>query len=539
MPSQPPHTNIETPHLSPHTLALLRAIETVPRKKNADDFSKVTVSQTVSFFALLYERMRNTLEYTEDRLLLRGSLERIIRRRLSMNPQGKGEGENIVRELMWARYVSNGSLDEQDIQETQRILNSYLVFLSQVTKVYGRSSYIVDSVIQMLTCEVSEALRWHDAQVESYCSYYIYQIFHDTIAIAKTTQEQKDAWIFLAIEQAYRTSDQAYKRYHLYTLLGDPISQQKKEALKKSVHSYKKTLRRIDAMIQNPYREKLYRFMKKQLPPFYVLFTIIQTEKENAAAVLRNPHVLWQKVQTVCSRAYATSHQRVSRFLGKAFVSFILVRGLLFLLLEWPLAYLLYGRIQVLYLIMSTLFFIFWMVAIAYLRVPPGKENTKRIYQRILYFVTKHRSQQQGILLSLSSQQQRGEIFSFFFSVLSIIVFGVMVYAIHLGLSFLQVTLLNQIFFLCYISIVTFLGYSIRQVVDEYRVVRRDSVLGPVVYLFFVPVLTIGKRIAGELYKLRAFIVLVDFFVEAPFKLLIEVFDEWSRYLKRRKDELL
>lgn len=90
--------------LSEFTNALLSALNSIQPKSRPDDISALSVSQTVSFFALVYEKVRNAVEYREDHLILRAAIERILKRRFSLNSDGTGEAENLLRELLWARY---------------------------------------------------------------------------------------------------------------------------------------------------------------------------------------------------------------------------------------------------------------------------------------------------------------------------------------------------------------------------------------------------------------------------------------------------
>src|SRR5688572_17968529 len=94
-------SNIELSH---YTKAFLKNFLAIKPKLPPDEVSRIDVSQTVSFFALAYERVRNAVEYRESHLIRRAAIERILKRRLSLNPQGEGEAENLVRELLWARY---------------------------------------------------------------------------------------------------------------------------------------------------------------------------------------------------------------------------------------------------------------------------------------------------------------------------------------------------------------------------------------------------------------------------------------------------
>ena len=109
--------------LSQVTNQLVKELSLIKPKKQSDEYSKLVVSQTVSILALAYEKIRNAVEYREDHLIRRAAIERILRRRLSLNPEGKNEAENVLRELLWARYFANGSLGELDNREVQKIID--------------------------------------------------------------------------------------------------------------------------------------------------------------------------------------------------------------------------------------------------------------------------------------------------------------------------------------------------------------------------------------------------------------------------------
>src|SRR3972149_10082589 len=108
--------------LSEFTNALLEAVESVKPKSRPDDMSALSVSQTVSFFALVYEKVRNAVEFRDDHLILRAAIERILKRRFSLNPDGRGEAENLLRELLWARYFDNGVLGVEDTITIQNLI---------------------------------------------------------------------------------------------------------------------------------------------------------------------------------------------------------------------------------------------------------------------------------------------------------------------------------------------------------------------------------------------------------------------------------
>ena len=135
--------------LSTFTQALIDSIKSIKPRANPDDMSKITVSQTVSLFAIIYEKLRNAIEYREDHLMRRAAIERIVKRRLMLNPDGVGEAVNVVRELLWARYFSNGSLGGRDLLVIQDIIDKFMVI--KRTVIAGRPVEIQQHLAEFLT----------------------------------------------------------------------------------------------------------------------------------------------------------------------------------------------------------------------------------------------------------------------------------------------------------------------------------------------------------------------------------------------------
>ena len=123
--------------LSKYTLALIAKWEEGSRA-SGNSHNKISVSQTVSFAAFLYEKMRNAVEFREEHLIRRAAVERMIKRRLILNENGRNLAEPLIKELLWARYYENNTLGEEKIGEIQTIIDKYFFIRNELTA--GRHS---------------------------------------------------------------------------------------------------------------------------------------------------------------------------------------------------------------------------------------------------------------------------------------------------------------------------------------------------------------------------------------------------------------
>jgi hypothetical protein len=209
------------------------------------------------------------------------------------------------------------------------------------------------------------------------------------------------------------------------------------------------------------------------------------------------------------------------------------------LILEVPVSKLLYGEVHNLSIIInSTAPPLLMLFIILTIRLP-NEENTKRIFQRIVDIINQDQSFEQSVALITRRVKPKKSILIFGFTILYTLTFVVTLTIIMEILTYLNFNPLSQGLFIFFISVVSFFSYRIKQVANEYRLIIRDSILTPFVDFFFMPILSMGKFFSSGVTKLNFFIILFDFIIEAPFKLIFEVIEEWISFVRARKEEII
>jgi hypothetical protein len=527
--------------LSNFTKALMQTLRSIKPRARPDDLSQLSVSQTVSFFALVYERVRNAVEFREDHLILRASIERIIKRRLSLNPEGKGEGENLLRELLWARYFDNGSLGGEDIIKTQSIIDKYLFLRRQI--VSGREAemqqYLNQFLFDILTCELEEMLKPASAGKHSNYTFFIYQVLRGKVKIEALNEAQKDSFFLAAIEKVYGKSDKPYQRYHLFITFYKTLLQYSSDELKTLGSKLPTIFKKIDDIIISPYVDTLSKFVRKQLPPFLILFEIINNKFSEAESIFTDKEKLWNEVDTTCRDKYQQLGTRIRNLAIKSFIYILLTKMFFALILEYPLSMYIYKEVNLVSIAINSIFPPILMILIlAFFRVP-GESNTKKIYERIIEIIDADKTFETQIAYMPKKPLVRRPSLIFGFTVFYSITFIVTLTAIYEILSLLNFNLISQFIFLFFVSVVTFFSYRIRQIVRELRLEDKESIFTPVVDFFFMPILSLGKFFSQEIAKLNFFIFVFDFLIEAPFKLVFEIIEEWISFVRKRKEEIV
>jgi hypothetical protein len=116
-----------------------------------------------------------------------------------------------------------------------------------------------------------------------------------------------------------------------------------------------------------------------------------------------------------------------------------------------------------------------------------------------------------------------------------IISFGFIIFI----LTSLRFNIASQTIFVFFVALVTLFAYRIRQSAKEYEMIEKQGILEPLIDFFFLPILWAGDVLSKEIAKINIFIFIFDFILEAPLKVIFEVIEEWIRFIRTKKEEII
>ncbi len=180
------------------------------------------------------------------------------------------------------------------------------------------------------------------------------------------------------------------------------------------------------------------------------------------------------------------------------------------------------------------------MLAVILVTHPPGAQNTVKIYERIIEIINADSGYETSVGLntkSFSAKRRPALIFAFtmFYILTFVVTFGIM----YKVLSLVHFNILSQAIFVLFVSMVTFFAYRIRQTAKEYRLQEKEHFIRPLFDFFFMPILSLGKLLSQSVSRLNFFTAIFDFIIEAPFKLIVEVVEEWVKFVRQKRDEIV
>ena len=67
---------------------------------------------------------------------------------------------------------------------------------------------------------------------------------------------------------------------------------------------------------------------------------------------------------------------------------------------------------------------------------------------------------------------------------------------------------------------------------------RRENIGTFLVDLFYMPIILVGRWLSNKMSRLNIFVFIFDFIIEAPFKILVNVAEDWTKYVRERRDNM-
>jgi len=523
--------------LSPLIDALIKVFETTtPTVKEGHHFS---VSRTVSTFAVLYEKARNAVEFRAEHLVRRAAIARILKRRITLDNDPNAIAENLTVELLWAKYIDSSQIDDATITIISHIISKYLVvkqtvFSGAKSKHHGITW---DDIIGVASTEIDETIV-SAAKREALIN-YVYQMVRPSINVVHQTPEQLNLLTYIAVERSFAQADTALITYHLIRFFEPTWITLQPHDTEKMVEQFIETLRRIHENTNNPVAGSIAKYLRKRLPPFLLLRDFFFEYGKEARTLIEDPIKFEETLTQIAQKRYQQIGEKVRRGVIRSIIYIFLTKMVLALALEAPVDILIVKRIDYLPLTINLLFPPFLLFLLSSFMTVPGTDNTRRLIERIKIIIYHPEEYQNSPDVFSWHPKHKRPLLSGIFSILYLFTFLISFGAIAFILTKLHFNIASQAIFVFFVALVSLFAYRIRQSAKEYEMIERQGMLEPIVDFFFLPILYAGDLLSKEIAKINFFIFLFDFILEAPLKVIFEVIEEWIRFIRTKKEEII
>ncbi|MDP3793662.1 MAG: hypothetical protein Q8R07_02815 [Candidatus Uhrbacteria bacterium] len=510
-------------------------LSAVQRKKmvEAPEGSRITVHATVSRFAVLYEKMRNAIDYKDDHLLRKAAIVRILKRHLHLETDAALVATNLIRELIAARYLPNGVLAESMIGEAALVIKKFQV----VKKTRIGSEKFYAWLLGIVAAELEELLDGH-AQEKALVN-FLFEQLGDRITLRDLSMEETERrWqIYVACHRSLSKADDEMMSYKLVRAyhtawmqpgnwLEDPRDMTQEMIGVEVI---------VRGQLKHPLAQKFLHAVKPWAVALGMLRDALMEKPDHAEHLLNHPEELHATIGRMAERRYKDSKGKLRRGTVRAIIYLFITKILLALVIEVPFEQFLYKEINHISLAINVLFPPILMLFVGSMIRVPGKENVIRLKQAVDELLSVEGPPGKQIRQVKSRAGFGSFLLNIIYTAMFVITFG-LIFIILKTSHFTWVSASIFIFFLC---IVSFFAFRLRLAAREYVVVdRADRFRTAILDFFSFPILRAGQWLSSTISHLNIFIFFFDFIIETPFKIFLTILEEWLSFIKEKKEEL-
>ena len=495
---------------------------------------KISVNILVSKVAYWYEKVRTAMDYGNEETLLRRAIERILKRRLFLDPDSKSLAEILVRELIWAGYFPDETVPESIINKVSESIALYLKLKNSLVKErILPENKVYELIMELLSCEIDVILLPN--KEKDAVSNFMFQILKNSVEIVDDTKQVKDAQVFIAIRKNFARDDIAFLRYRLFVQIFGKLSEVNFE---KTLRKFGDGFKEINSELSYPRKDRIFNHIKKKTPPFLILYDVLLSDRGHIKELVNEENNFKARVFAACEKRYENINRKVRTAIIRSFIFILFTKAIIALSIEGAFERIFLGHVSWFAIVLNIIVPPFLMIVLPITIKQPGVDNSERIFSDIKKILFEENPQLlRPISIKLKANSVR-TIRDYIFSILWFLTFVLSFGLVTAVLNKLNFNILSQGIFLFFIAIVSFLTYRIYQTANTYTVFSRKSLIAPLIDFFFVPIIRVGRRLTEGIAQINFIIIIIDFIIEAPFKGLVGFFEQWFMFLSIKREEM-
>ncbi len=507
--------------------------------QEAEAKPKVNLATSVGLFAFVYEKIRNFVDYQEEHLLLRRAITRILVRRVKTEDRSSELIKLLVSELLMARYLWNGFLPEEKLSQAEKVLDRYFLLYRNLgqRKLEGGES-LLDFLLSLAGREIEEIFV--PGTEDLLVNYALRQIEKRVIWIGEEAgrgQEEDRIRLLIGLMRALSKDEDRTIYFKLWKLYFPRWTEAKENEVLSVAKKFSEADSTIRHFLDESYGEPLVRILKKQVAPFEILRDLINRGFLEVEEIFSSPEKLSKAARQAAADRYRRALSLLRRSAVNSFIYIFITKMVFALALEIPYELYLASRINPLPIVINLFFPPMLMLFMALTVESPKEENTRRIVDEIRAMAFDENGLSQ-IKIDFSGKKSAflTYLFRLLYALAFLFTFGLTLWV----LSKLHFSIVSLGIFFFFLSTISFFAFRIRSSFRELVVGEEDANFVSTVFDFFMlPFIRLGRAISTGLREINIFTFLFDIILEAPFKMFLEIIEEWLKFLREKKEEAL
>jgi hypothetical protein len=242
-------------------------------------------------------------------------------------------------------------------------------------------------------------------------------------------------------------------------------------------------------------------------------------------------------LRKVCNQKYKKAKGRLWRAATRSIIYIFLTKSIFAIAIELPAIKWFDEALNPASLAINISFPAVLLFFIVLMTRTPKDNNTDKLINGIKEIAFVGQEKKQPIVLRKPTR--RHVITDVIFGLIYLASFFVSIYVIIWALTFIHFNWVSITIFLFFLAFVSFFSIIVTKGVKELMIVeRRENLVTFIIDLFYMPIILVGKWLSNNVSKINIFIFIFDFILEAPFKILVEIAEDWTRYVRERRENM-
>lgn len=504
-----------------------------PPSRNTEDVDKamISVNESIGRAAFYYEKLRNVLDYQDERLFLKNAIKRIMLRRAFFGE--KDSAARLLHELVWAKYFGNDTIPQSRVEDVASILRKY-EFIRKNAKFSGKTTRLNNIVYGLAACEIENLLA-SPLSRESFIE-FSKNIIEKNIQIPEEqiSAIDLDKQIEIFLEKSIFKSDVDILRFKMLRHFNNYWPDINMDEARNLCANFENTIAEIDFQIGISANSHIGKYIRRYIPAFSIIWEIIGQNGRSCASIFQDEEKLNENAKAIIEKKNKNIVKKVSKAIFRGIIFVLLTKVFLALIIEVPYELNVNGMVNYLAIgVNTTLPPLIMLVSGLFIKIP-GRKNTvvllkiinSAVFQNEIPFTKLH---------TLTKPRKKGYIaYNLAYIILSLAILALVGWAL-ISLNF---EIVGIVLFFLFISIVSFLGFRIRATARELEVRSADdSFFSNILGLVLLPFIIIGKFLSDKWSEYNFTLMFWDFIVEAPFKTIIGFLESWFYFLREKRED--
>ncbi len=548
--SEPEYEEKGESQIAPEVIELIKKIFWAKKQKQKAKPATIHVDEIASKLAVFYEKIRKIIDWKEEHLLRRATIERILKRKLISeisgvnllpNAQPKKIAEPLIKELIRGGHFPNDSIPREKTGRVEQSLEKYIYLMENnpltSSNHVKKKINLYNWTIEIAACEIEEILD--PAWKENFLLNFMTKSMNERTELSPEidlSQREKEQQLYIAVQRSLFSLGDGIITYHLLKVNHPDWINNKQETYQTFSNKIFDIWDNIENDLNHPLGNKFRKICETYDTIYLILGDILEKRKDLNQTIKKfsHPKTLIKLIKNAYQERLSTLKGRLVRAAIYSTLSILVASIVSLFIAEIPLAKLVYGEFRPLAIIVDLLLPAAVMFLLVIIIRPPPEENEKKVIEEIekvvyrqdetdIYEIRKHK---RGFLAKL--------LISFLYALTTLISIGLVFFLFYVAkvpATSLFVDTLN-------VSMVVFAGLLIRQQAKELTIKEKTTFWQFILDILSVPVAKLGQWLSNKWKEYNIVSVFLTVLVDMPFSSLIKFIEDWNSFIKEKKAEL-